>query len=94
LDIAQSYNFCEIPAKSSIYLISRNIQIISITHLPQVAAKGEFHFKIYKENRNNKTNTLLIDLKNEERVEELAKMLSGEKLTAAARENARTLLNS
>ena len=72
--------------------ISEHIQVIAITHLPQVAAKGEYHFKIYKENINDKTLTSLSLLNKNDRVEELAKMLSGEKLSAAARDNAISLL--
>ncbi|MDB4534774.1 DNA repair protein RecN, partial [Vicingaceae bacterium] len=74
--------------------MSVKMQVLSITHLPQVAAKGEHHFKIYKENVNEKTTTSLIVLNKEERVEELAKMLSGKKMSDAAKENAIALLNS
>ena len=73
--------------------MSSNMQVIAITHLPQVAAKGEHHYKIYKENKNGKTLTSIATLDNTERVEELAKMLSGEKLSVAARDNAKSLLN-
>ena len=74
--------------------MSAKMQVISITHLPQVAAKGDHHFKIFKENKGNKTNTSLLVLTKEDRVEELAKMLSGEKMSSAAKENAIALLNS
>ena len=74
--------------------VSRNIQVIAITHLPQVAAKGEFHIKIYKENINGKTTTRLNQLSKKERVEEIAKMLSGEKMSDAAKENAMVLLGN
>jgi DNA repair protein RecN (Recombination protein N) len=70
-----------------------DMQVISITHLPQVAAKATHHFKIYKENDGVKTVTCLSVLDEESRVEELAKMLSGEKLSDAAIENAKSLLN-
>ncbi len=73
--------------------MSSNMQVIAITHLPQVAAKGEHHYKIYKENKNGKTLTSIATLNNNKRVEELAKMLSGEKLSVAARDNAKSLLN-
>ncbi len=72
--------------------MSSSMQVIAITHLPQVAAKGEMHYKIYKENKEGKTLTTLSTLDNSSRVEELAKMLSGKELSSAARENARTLL--
>ncbi|MGB0887842.1 MAG: DNA repair protein RecN [Vicingaceae bacterium] len=70
-----------------------DMQVISITHLPQVAAKASNHYKIYKEDEGSKTKTNLTILKGEDRVEELAKMLSGEKMSVAAKENAKTLLN-
>ncbi len=74
--------------------ISANMQVIAITHLPQVAAKGGAHYKIYKESIGEKTLTSISALGELERIEELAKMLSGEKLSTAARDNARSLLAS
>ena len=68
-------------------------QIIAITHLPQVAAKGNQHYLIYKEIRSGKSNTLIKELNKEERVNELAKLLSGEKTTATAIKNADELLS-
>ena len=68
-------------------------QIIAITHLPQVAAKGDQHYLIYKEIKSGKSNTLIKALKKEERINELAKLLSGEKITATAVKNADELLN-
>ena len=68
-------------------------QIIAITHLPQVAAKGNQHYLIYKEIRSGKSNTLIKELNKEERVNELAKLLSGEKITATAIKNADELLS-
>ncbi len=73
-------------------LMSKKIQIIAITHLPQVAAKGNTHFKIYKENHQNKTHTKMKVLVGDDRIDEIAKMLSGKELTGAAKENARHLL--
>ncbi|MCW8898882.1 MAG: DNA repair protein RecN [Flavobacteriales bacterium] len=73
-------------------LMSEKIQIIAITHLPQVAAKGDTHFKIYKENHQNKTLTKMKVLVGDDRIDEIAKMLSGKELTGAAKENARHLL--
>jgi len=72
--------------------MSKHIQIISITHLPQVAAKGESHIKIYKQTHSGKTSTYLSVLSAEERVEEIAKMLSGKELSSAAKDNAKILL--
>ena len=68
-------------------------QVISITHLPQIAALGSHHYKVYKEDTSDDTLTHIIPLSDEERVEELAHMLSGEKLTQAALDNARALLS-
>jgi len=68
-------------------------QVINITHLPQVAGKGDYHYLVYKYERGNSTHTDIKLLDNEERVLELAKMLSGEELTEAAISNARELLN-
>lgn len=72
--------------------MSENIQVISITHLPQVAAKGKHHYKIYKESSKGKALTKMAFLSQKERIDELAKMLSGEKLSNAAVENAKNLL--
>jgi DNA repair protein RecN (Recombination protein N) len=72
--------------------ISRNIQVIAITHLPQVASKGNAHFKVYKEDDENSTYTRIKELTQNERIDELAIMLSGSKVDDAARANARSLL--
>lgn len=69
-------------------------QVISITHLPQIAALGSFHYKVYKEDTDDATLSHIIPLSEEARVEELAHMLSGEELTEAAWENARVLLKN
>jgi len=73
--------------------ISDNIQVIAITHLPQVAAKGVTHFKVYKEDDDNATHTRVLRLSDQQRVDELAAMLSGNATTDAARANARALLS-
>jgi len=73
--------------------IAKNIQIIVITHLPQVAAKGFVHLHVGKENKEDKTVTFVKKLNQKERVIELAKMISGEKITDAAKKNALNLLN-
>ncbi len=72
--------------------ISQTLQVIAITHLPQVAAKGNHHFKIFKNSNHNKTITSLKELGHQEKIEELAKMLSGKELTKAAIENAKNLI--
>lgn len=69
-------------------------QVISITHLPQIAALGAHHYRVYKEDTNDSTNSHIVELTPDERIEEIAHMLSGSTITDAARENARTLLGS
>lgn len=73
--------------------ISRNIQVLAITHLPQVASKGNHHYKVFKEDDETSTLTRIKELSIEERVDELALMLSGSTINEAARANARSLLN-
>ncbi|MDB9775156.1 DNA repair protein RecN [Vicingaceae bacterium] len=74
-------------------LISKELQVVSITHLPQMAAKGNSHLKVYKEDIDGETRSFIKVLNNEERIEELAKMLSGSKMSVAAIDNAKALLN-
>ena len=69
------------------------MQVFTITHLPQVAAKGKQHYKVYKEVQGSSTVTNIKKLDEEERVVELAQMLSGEDLTETAFDHARQLLN-
>lgn len=69
-------------------------QVISITHLPQIAAMGAHHYKVYKEDTEDATLSHIVPLTAEQRVEEIAHMLSGEKLTQAAWDNARSLLDN
>lgn len=68
------------------------MQILTITHLPQVAVKGERHFKVYKEDRGDRTVSDVMLLSDAQREEEIGRMLSGEKLDDAALTNARSLL--
>lgn len=74
--------------------IARTIQVITITHLPQVAAKGNAHFKVYKEDDDESTHTRIRELTGDDRVGEIAVMLSGSTVDEAARANARSLLNN
>ena len=74
--------------------ISSNIQVLAITHLPQVASKGDHHYKVFKEDTENSTITQIKELNAEERVNELAIMLSGSSVDKAAIENARSLLGN
>ena len=68
--------------------LTDNMQVVAITHLPQVASKGESHFVVYKQN----SRTNIAHLRDDERVEEIAKMLSGSVITEAALSQARVLL--
>lgn len=72
--------------------IAKKIQVIAITHLPQVAAKGKNHFKVFKADENDATYTSMCELSKEQRIEELARMLSGREIDAAAINNAKSLL--
>lgn len=72
--------------------ISKNIQVLAITHLPQVAAKGNHHYKVFKEDDDKSTHTRIKELSQEQRIDELAIMLSGASVNEAARANARSLL--
>lgn len=72
--------------------IAENVQVLSITHLPQVAAMGSEHFKVYKHTDDQRTISSIKKLTADERITEIASMMSGEKLTPEALENARVLL--
>lgn len=72
--------------------MSRRHQLITITHLPQIAAKGDAHYFVFKERVANKTITSVRLLEGAERVEEIAKMIGGSKPTTSAIENARELI--
>jgi DNA repair protein RecN (Recombination protein N) len=74
--------------------ISKNIQVITITHQAQIAAKGDTHLFVYKETSENSTKSLIRKLIANERIDEIAKMLSGEKVSKAALENAKQLLKN
>jgi len=74
--------------------MSENMQVISITHLPQVAAKADYHYKVYKTEDDFDTRTDIKKLNPEERIKELATMLSGENITDAAVKNAEELLKN
>lgn len=72
--------------------MARNQQLIAITHLPQIASKGDAHWKVVKSEKNGRTISGIVQLTPEQRVEELAVMLSGSSITREAIENARVLL--
>jgi len=72
--------------------LGQKMQVISITHLPQIASKGQHHYKVYKEEKNNTTTSSIIQLDAENRVQEIANMLSGSTISDAAIKNAKELL--
>lgn len=74
--------------------MSTNMQVIAITHLPQIAAKGNTHFKIYKEEASNNTHTAIKRLHPEDRVIEIAEMIDGKDKSASALMHAKNLLSS
>lgn len=73
--------------------LGTNMQVMSITHLPQIAAKGESHYFVYKDETNQKTTTGIRKLTTDERVQAIAEMLSGKNPGTSALQNARDLLN-
>jgi DNA repair protein RecN (Recombination protein N) len=73
--------------------MSENMQVITITHLPQIAAKGNQHYKVYKEEVNGVTTTNLKQLSEDERIVEIAEMLSGKDISDSAMIHAKELLN-
>ena len=73
--------------------LSANLQVITITHLPQIASKGQSHYFVYKDDEGATTYTRIKQLDKNERVLEIAKMLSGDKPGESALQNARELLN-
>lgn len=86
----------EIASKMAKILVdmSMHLQVINITHLPQIASKGAHHYKVFKRDLNDRTETSMVELNNDERLEELAKMLSGDLITPEALSNARALMNN
>ena len=75
------------------YEMSKNMQVFSITHSPQIASKGNIHIGIYKELEDDSTVTKLRVLNDNQRIKEIAFMLSGKKITKSALEHAKQLLN-
>jgi DNA repair protein RecN (Recombination protein N) len=70
-----------------------HFQLLAISHLPQVAAKASHHFKVEKEIIGNRTETKVKSLEMEERIEEIARLMSGENITPAAMETAKSLMH-
>jgi len=69
------------------------MQVFTITHLPQIAAKGDTHFKVFKADVEDKTITDLVKLNSEERIVEIAQMLGGKEMSTSAIAHAKQLLN-
>ncbi|WP_103071459.1 DNA repair protein RecN [Aquimarina sediminis] len=74
--------------------MSKNLQVFSITHLPQIAANGQNHYKVYKEDVQNTTVTQLRLLSDEERIKEIAEMIGGKDISDSALTHAKSLLHS
>ncbi|HNX55591.1 MAG TPA: DNA repair protein RecN [Prolixibacteraceae bacterium] len=72
--------------------MAQTVQVLNITHLPQIAAKGEHHFKVYKYDQNEQTFTAIKELTESERIEEIAQMLGGENYSAITMKAAKELL--
>ncbi len=73
--------------------MSKSMQVFTITHLPQIAAKGDTHFKVFKEDIDNKTTTQIVKLNTDERIVEIAQMLGGKEMPTSAIAHAKQLLN-
>ena len=78
---------------SIMHQMSGNMQVITITHLPQIAAKGNQHYKVFKEEHEGTTITQLKQLTEDERIIEIAEMLSGKDISDSALVHAKELLN-
>jgi len=76
-----------------LYKMGQSMQIFAITHLPQVAGKGQNHWKVAKSDEKGVTLTNVLSLNLEERVEEIARLMSGDNINSAALENAKALMN-
>ena len=72
--------------------MSKNMQVISISHLPQIASVGQYHYKVYKEDKDDYTVSKIKELSYDERLKEIAGMISGSVITKAAIETAKNLL--
>lgn len=92
IDIGVSGEIADRMADIMYQMGAQNRQVISITHLPQIAARGSAHYFVYKKDTDTDTNSHIRRLTEEERVAELAQMLSGSTITEAALSNARELL--
>lgn len=92
IDTGVSGKIAEKMAQMMLEMGAGGRQVICITHLPQIAATGSQHYKVYKEDRASDTLTKMVQLTDDGRVEEIAQMLSGSDVTEAAINNAKSLL--
>ena len=92
IDTGVSGKVAEQMAKMMREMGNSNRQVISITHLPQIAALGTTHYKVYKEDSNGITSSHMTQLNHDQRINEIAQMLSGSDITQAAVDNAKELL--
>lgn len=74
--------------------MGENMQVLTITHLPQIAAKGNSHYKVFKTEQNHTTQTQLIEIQSEKRVQEIAEMIGGKEHSLTAIEHAKELLKT
>lgn len=94
IDTGVSGKIAEKMAEIMVEMGNSKRQVISITHLPQIAAKGQYHYKVYKEEGDLFSETNMVQLTPEQRVVEIAGMLSGSELTDEAINNAKVLLKN
>ena len=73
--------------------MSKTMQVFTITHLPQIAAKGDTHYKVFKSTTQDATITQMTKLNGDQRVNEIAQMLGGKEMSSSAIEHAKQLLN-
>ncbi|MNY14924.1 DNA repair protein RecN [compost metagenome] len=74
--------------------MGQHLQVFAITHLPQVAAKGDYHFEVSKSHDNSQTISQIRELNKDQRIEALAKLISGEQVTDLARSSAKQLIEN
>lgn len=94
IDTGVSGKIAEQMAEMMMEMGNNDKQVISITHLPQIAARGKTHYKVYKEDTPEETVSRMVMLNDDERVSEIAQMLSGADITEAAISNAKELLKA
>ena len=94
IDTGVSGHIAERMAQTMLEMGREGRQVISITHLPQIAAVGQHHYRVYKTESDAATESHIMELTADERITEIAHMLSGAQLTQAAIDNAKALLKA